>query len=580
MRVAFVEIENFRGIKNLEWAPAAKINCLIGPGDSTKTTVLDAIELALNPRSYIFADDSDFFDLIADDPIKITVALVGLPPEFIADNRYGMHLRGWDNQHERIEDEPREGLEYALSVRVQIDKSLEARWSIFNERIGEDSDKSEPPAMRYKDAQRVGTTRLGPYAERHLGWGRHSVLTHIGEKTDSVYLQLAEANRAAREAFRQNNENVFKDTVARAQDLGKHFAVPVRKKYGAELDVQGISITAGGIALHDGNLPLRRLGTGSSRLIVCALQHDAGGSHVALIDEIEHGLEPHRIARLLKYLKSSSGGAEEPPAPQMFITTHSPVVIRELVAADIFAVRSVAGSTTVKSVAATAKNLDTAQRHLRHSPDAFLARRVIVSEGRTEQGFLRGADTWWSSQEKDSFAVRGVTAIDGGSSSKALAIAEHLIDLGYGVSVVLDADEPTDAVTVADVKKKGGVVHEWPDACSTEERIFLDVPWDVVVALLGFAEECVGADSTRHHINAACSAKGLATLSNLAMPATLDNEQFRRALGIAAKNKNRPWFKDISRAEQVAAIVAPCLEKIRETPLAQTMTALRQWVDE
>jgi putative ATP-dependent endonuclease of the OLD family len=51
MRIVFVEIENFRGIKKLEWAPAAKVNCLIGPGDFTETTILDAIELALNPRS-------------------------------------------------------------------------------------------------------------------------------------------------------------------------------------------------------------------------------------------------------------------------------------------------------------------------------------------------------------------------------------------------------------------------------------------------------------------------------------------------------------------------------------------------
>jgi hypothetical protein len=46
-----VKIDNFRGIRKLRWAPNAKMNCLIGPGDSTKTTILDAIELALNPRS-------------------------------------------------------------------------------------------------------------------------------------------------------------------------------------------------------------------------------------------------------------------------------------------------------------------------------------------------------------------------------------------------------------------------------------------------------------------------------------------------------------------------------------------------
>ena len=224
MRIVFVEIRNFRGIKKLDWAPMMAVNCLIGPGDSTKTTILDAIELALNPRSYMFADDSDFFDLDFDKPIKITVTLASLPTEFKMDDRYGMHLRGWNAQETKIEDEPYQKLEYALSIRVVIDKTLEARWSIFNDRIGEE--ENDPPTVRYKDARQFSTTRLGPYAERHLGWGRQSVLTRIGESTDNINLQLAEAGRAARDAFRDGNHAVFKKAVSRAEQLGKKFSVP------------------------------------------------------------------------------------------------------------------------------------------------------------------------------------------------------------------------------------------------------------------------------------------------------------------------------------------------------------------
>lgn len=576
MRIALIEIENFRGIKALRWAPSAGMNCLIGPGDSTKTTILDAIELCLNPRSYIFADDCDFYDLNVKTPVRITVTLAGLPPEFKAEDRYGLHLRGWNLREAKIEDEPSDGLEEALSITVVIDQSLEARWSIFNARIA--ADEKDPPTVRYKDAKLFSTTRLGPYADRHLGWGRSSILTRIGEKGDGFSLQLAEASRAAREAFRASEQAVFKKAVERAEELSKKFAVPVRGKYTAELDVQGVNITSGGIALHDGNLPLRRLGTGSSRLIVSALQHDAGPPNIALIDEIEHGLEPHRLARLLKYLEIPKDGAAV-AQPQIFVTTHSPVVIGELTARDIFAVRSAAGTTNVRSVSATAKDLDTAQRHLRGTPEAFLARKILVGEGRTEQGLARGFDMWWSGQNRDSFALLGAIAIDGGGKDNAPLIAEHLLDLGYEVLLLLDSDEAPNADAVKRVTDKGGTITQWPDACSTEDRIFLDLPWDAVREVAGYARECVGDDSVLAVVNNALAAAKLEKIADLTLPAVHDNEGFRRVLGKAAKNDNRPWFKDISRGERLAVIIGPRLDGIAAKPLAQKLAELRTWID-
>lgn len=576
MKIALIEIKNFRGIKDLRWAPEPGMNCLIGPGDSTKTTILDAIELCLNPRSYIFADDCDFYDLDFRTPIRITVTLAGLPPEFKAEDRYGLLLRGWNAQEKKIEDEPCAGLEHALSISVVIDQSLEARWSIFNDRIS--GDDKDPPTVRYKDAKLFATTRLGPYAERHLGWGRSSVLTRISETGGGFSLQLAEASRAARQAFRSSEQTVFGKAVERAEELSKEFSVPVRGKYTAELDVQGVNITSGGIALHDSNLPLRRLGTGSSRLIVSALQHDAGPPHIALIDEIEHGLEPHRLARLLKYLKTPKSGAGA-VQPQIFVTTHSPVVIGELTAQDIFAVRSAAGKTTVLSVFATAKDLDTAQRHLRRTPEAFLARKILVCEGRTEQGLTRGFDTWWIGVNKDSFALQGAVAIDGGGKDKAPLIAEHLLALGYRVFLLLDSDKPPNPEALKRVANKGGTIAQWADTCSTEERIFLDIPWDAVCKLVRLAMDCVGNDSVLAVINNVLAATELEKIADLALPAIHDHETFRRVLGKAAKNESRPWFKDIERGERLAAIIGPCLGRIGATPFARTLATLRTWID-
>ncbi|MDZ5450482.1 ATP-dependent nuclease [Labrys sp. ZIDIC5] len=583
MRIVHVEIRNFRGIKTLDWSPSPGMNCLIGPGDSTKTTVLDAIELTLNPRTNYLGDDADFYNLDFTNSITVTVTLVGIPDEFCTDNRYGLQLRGWDESTRTLFDEPADGLSEALSIRVEIDaKSLEGRWSIFNERLSKDAD---PPSLRFKDARELATTRLGPYAERHLGWGRQSILNRIGEG-GRMSEQLAAASRAARAAFRTSNKDVFAVPTARAEMLGKHFAVRVREAFTAELDIQGSAITSGGVALHDGDLPLRTLGTGSSRLIVSALQHNASGSHIAMVDEIEHGLEPHRIARLLKYLLAppvndddhqSAKAAGTVITPQIFLTTHSEVVIRELRAQDIHAVRSHNGETKVRSVALTAETTDVAQGHLRGSPESFLARRILVGEGRTECGLLRGLDVCWASSGKDSFALRGVVAIDGGGVPRAVTLAQHLLDLGYECLALLDTDEPPSAASVSKAEAAGGTVLLWPGDCSTDERIFLDVPWDTLRALVAYAAECHSADSIIATTNAACKTAQIPSLADLTLPASLESDGLRIVLGATAKKK--AWFKGITYGEHVATLIYPCLDKISATPLAQHLAIIRGWVD-
>jgi predicted ATP-binding protein involved in virulence len=63
------------------------------------------------------------------------------------------------------------------------------------------------------------------------------------------------------------------------------------------------------------------------RLLVAGLQRAAAETAaIVLIDEVEYGLEPHRLARLL----DSLGAKDAAPPLQVFMTSHSPVAIREL----------------------------------------------------------------------------------------------------------------------------------------------------------------------------------------------------------------------------------------------------------
>ncbi|MET3233307.1 UNVERIFIED_ORG: putative ATP-dependent endonuclease of OLD family [Burkholderia sp. 1263] len=67
-KIRKIEIRNFRGIRELDWFPAPGINCLIGPGDAGKSTVLDAIDLCLGARRNIGIADSDFNKLDVERP--------------------------------------------------------------------------------------------------------------------------------------------------------------------------------------------------------------------------------------------------------------------------------------------------------------------------------------------------------------------------------------------------------------------------------------------------------------------------------------------------------------------------------
>ena len=61
VKIRKVKIKNFRGVKELDWnLPNASIFCLIGKGDSSKSTILEAIRYAFYPQWNLTLVDSDF----------------------------------------------------------------------------------------------------------------------------------------------------------------------------------------------------------------------------------------------------------------------------------------------------------------------------------------------------------------------------------------------------------------------------------------------------------------------------------------------------------------------------------------
>jgi len=145
---------------------------------------------------------------------------------------------------------------------------------------------------------------------------------------------------------------------------------------------------------------------------VAGLQKSVRQSSICIIDELEYGLEPYRIIRLLDAL----GAKQNDQSQQVFLTTHSPVVLRELSSVQLHAVRvhretvrvvvvdgieqSAERKTTTNDVYPLGES-DAAQKTLR--ADAFLALSVIVCEGKTEIGVVRGFDLYGQAQNQRRF---------------------------------------------------------------------------------------------------------------------------------------------------------------------------------
>jgi polynucleotide 5'-kinase involved in rRNA processing len=133
-RIRKVEIRHFRGIRELAWCPSSGINCLIGPGDSGKSSILDAIDLCLGARRNLQFTDADFHQLDVATPIVISVTIGELDDSLKNLEAYGMYVRGFDPLSGRIEDEPEKDAETALTGRLTVASDLEPTWTLVSER--------------------------------------------------------------------------------------------------------------------------------------------------------------------------------------------------------------------------------------------------------------------------------------------------------------------------------------------------------------------------------------------------------------------------------------------------------------
>lgn len=213
----------------------------------------------------------------------------------------------------------------------------------------------------------------------------------------------------------------------------------------------------------------------------------------------------------------------------------------------------------------------------RLNAEAFLAKKVVVCEGATEVGFVRGFDDHQIEQGKDALSYHGVELLDAKGGAKIKALAKALKSLCYDVSVLADADAPDQfsPADEAELIELGIPVVVWGDKQSLEERAIQDLPWNAIQASLKLAQSEFSVP-VRDHVLARLTDK-------LELDKNTDNwvdsANLRKAIGIAAKKSE--WFKSVSKGDLWFKAIAPAYKtaEFAKKDLAVKLNKFWTWVE-
>jgi len=569
MKIRRVDVRNFRGIKSASWRlpKDQRFFALIGPGDSTKTTLLTAIERALHDRPGMLFVDTDFYGAVVDEAIRIRVAVGDLPDELIAIDVFGTFLAGIDDAGEWSHD-PVDESDRCVIVELLVEADLEPVWQSYRPPLDDSDDEDdEPHPIRATHRARMTAYRIDDRIDAHLRWSTTSSLGKLTAKRSDTKATLTAANRAAREAAATAVTEDLRLLAREVQQAVQNIGTAGFEDLKPGLDLS-LSNTRGNLALFEGDVPLTNFGLGTRRLTGAATQQLAnGGSTTLLVDEVEYGLEPHRLVHLLSHLKN------EDAFSQVFLTTHSPTALQHLEPDDLTMVRSTAaGTTEIRSLG----DPPSLRPSLKRNPEAFLSRRIVINEGKTEYGVVLHLLQHWDARPEQTTpsAALGVVAMEGNGGTGSCKWAEEFLGVGYEVVLFIDSDEPDANAMVPSVKKRGGRVVQWTDGDCIESAVCAELDEnglnDYISAALDVADDTdASRQSFTDHLRKyavvdGVTPEGVNTLDMTTWTAAgISIKACRAALSEVSKSKG--WFKRVDRGQRLGAFIlqSPALQTER-----------------
>lgn len=567
-KLRHLKISHFRGIDSFEQSFSNGITCIIGRGDSCKSTILDAIAYTFAQSWSLRLNDSDFYNCDPSSPIIIEGTVSDIPDDLIV--KYHNHLRGITSDGRLIDDmESDDAIEAqeVLTVRLSVSKDLEPSWDVVS------YNGTEPSTIKSTDRGKLNVFSVSDYSDRHFSLNKGNPLYSLYRQlnnephpeNENLVLNVV---RDAKNAFDDNLGHRFESVIEKIKSVAGELGITLNEMK-AMLDHKDIAISENKVSIHEDGIPFRLKGKGSKRLLSLAIQLAlTQPSGIILIDEIEQGLEPDRVQHLVNVLSKYED-------KQIIITTHSSNVIVEIPCTSLFIMRK--GSYNLQHVEGEMQGC------IRKNPEAFFARKILVCEGATEIGFCRSINEYRISHNKTSASCMGIRFADG-AGNEMINYVLGFKDLSYPTALFCDSD----CVNINNRKQEFRDLEinviDSEDNCSIEQQVFKDVPWNVVKALIKIAIEKVIDDDGKTYEEAekkifdATNAQLDCRMAQMTNWYQNESDDLRTALGLAAKNKN--WYKKQTYGERMGRCILTSYSDLAEScRLKFIIDSISNWID-
>lgn len=457
-----LSLRRYRGFESLSWNPAAGINFVIGGGDCGKTTLLEAIGLLFHPSNSLTLTEADYFKRNTEDGFEIE-AVISISEDFdFSSGSTTFWPWEWDGENaiqpQSEADEIPEVQFPVYRVRVCASVDFELSWEIIQP---DDTAGHFSVGLR----RQIGLVKLtgDDKNDRDLRLVYGSALDrllsddNLRSKVSQAIAQVSLADQLSEDA---------KKSLDYLDELLSEAFLPSQITLGLT-GSQGISIGAliGLFAQKDEvMLPLSSWGAGTRRMtslqIAAAKKTDA---EIALVDEIERGLEPYRLRKFIKNLVAT----EE----QCFVTTHSPIAVAG------------ASSGQLWYLDAQSKigklDMDKIQAQLTRDPETFLSKIAVIVEGQTEQGFVEGLlERLFGGDPLDA----GVRVCNGQGDAQLLDLLEELQKANLTFCGFADRDGGKQGRWDALKASMGDRLFQWDEGC-IETNLLPLIPNDQIERL-------------------------------------------------------------------------------------------------